>query len=94
MLSQPENHQGAPGPLGPPVSLELQGPPDFPVTLRPSGPLETLAAPEPLGPPAPLSVPGPLCGSQRFPSLPEHLEMPTEPQDLHRHVSDPVLPAS
>ncbi|KAG7238948.1 hypothetical protein INR49_030495, partial [Caranx melampygus] len=33
--------------------------------------------------------PGLLCGSQRFPSLPEHLETPTELQEIQRHVSDP-----
>lgn len=91
---QPEDHQGALGPLGPPVSLALQGAPELPATQRPSGPLETVAPPEPLGPLAPLTAPGPLCGSQRFPSLPEHLETPMQPQDLHRHVSDPVLPGS
>lgn len=50
-----------------------------------------------LGPPKQSEAcepPGLLCGSQRFPSLPEHLETPTEPQDLQRHVSDPVLPGS
>uniref|UniRef100_A0A672YIA6 Potassium voltage-gated channel, subfamily H (eag-related), member 6a n=1 Tax=Sphaeramia orbicularis TaxID=375764 RepID=A0A672YIA6_9TELE len=35
-----------------------------------------------------------LCGSQRFPSLPEHLETSTEAQEIQRHVSDPVLPGS
>ncbi|XP_062264179.1 potassium voltage-gated channel subfamily H member 6a isoform X2 [Platichthys flesus] len=38
--------------------------------------------------------PGLLCGSQRFPSLPEHLETSTEMQEIQRHVSDPVLPGS
>ncbi|XP_039976097.1 potassium voltage-gated channel subfamily H member 6a isoform X2 [Xiphias gladius] len=38
--------------------------------------------------------PGPSCGSQRFPSLPEHLETSTEIQEIQRHVSDPVLPGS
>ncbi|XP_042249096.1 potassium voltage-gated channel subfamily H member 6a isoform X2 [Thunnus maccoyii] len=38
--------------------------------------------------------PGLLCGSQRFPSLPEHLETSTEAQEIQRHVSDPVLPGS
>ncbi|KAM4531422.1 potassium voltage-gated channel subfamily H member 6a isoform 3-T3 [Odontesthes bonariensis] len=38
--------------------------------------------------------PGLLCGSQRFPSLPEHLENSTEMQEIQRHVSDPVLPGS
>uniref|UniRef100_A0A3P9IWA7 Potassium voltage-gated channel, subfamily H (eag-related), member 6a n=1 Tax=Oryzias latipes TaxID=8090 RepID=A0A3P9IWA7_ORYLA len=32
--------------------------------------------------------------SQRFPSLPEHLESPTEMQELQRHLSDPALPGS
>jgi len=39
-------------------------------------------------------LPGLLCVSQRFPSLPEHLETPTETQEIQRHVSDPVLPGS
>ncbi|XP_047427654.1 potassium voltage-gated channel subfamily H member 6a isoform X2 [Mugil cephalus] len=38
--------------------------------------------------------PGLLCGSQRFPSLPEHLETSTEMQEIQRHLSDPVLPGS
>uniref|UniRef100_UPI003AAE96FD potassium voltage-gated channel subfamily H member 6a n=1 Tax=Centroberyx gerrardi TaxID=166262 RepID=UPI003AAE96FD len=38
--------------------------------------------------------PGLLCGSQRFPSLPEHLESSAEVQEIQRHVSDPVLPGS
>ncbi|XP_041831912.1 potassium voltage-gated channel subfamily H member 6a isoform X3 [Melanotaenia boesemani] len=38
--------------------------------------------------------PGLLCGSQRFPSLPEHLENSIEMQEIQRHVSDPVLPGS
>ncbi|XP_030263608.1 potassium voltage-gated channel subfamily H member 6a [Sparus aurata] len=38
--------------------------------------------------------PGLRCGSQRFPSLPEHLETSTEMQEIQRHVSDPVLPGS
>ncbi|XP_028267448.1 potassium voltage-gated channel subfamily H member 6a [Parambassis ranga] len=37
---------------------------------------------------------GLLCGSQRFPSLPEHLENSTEMQEIQRHVSDPILPGS
>ncbi|CAI5676212.1 unnamed protein product [Oreochromis niloticus] len=37
---------------------------------------------------------GLLCGTQRFPSLPEHLEISTEMQEIQRHVSDPVLPGS
>ncbi|KAK2833084.1 hypothetical protein Q5P01_016973 [Channa striata] len=37
---------------------------------------------------------GLLCGSQRFPSLPEHLETSTELQEIQRHVSDPLLPGS
>ncbi|KAF7660550.1 hypothetical protein LDENG_00279980 [Lucifuga dentata] len=37
---------------------------------------------------------GLLCGSQRFPSLPEHLETSTEVQEIQRHVSDPILPGS
>lgn len=43
-------------------------------------------------------VPGPLCGSLRFPSLPEHLEHPSTSRDaaaeIHRHLSDPILPGS
>lgn len=38
--------------------------------------------------------PGLLSGSQRFPSLPEHLETSTETQEIQRPVSDPVLPNS
>lgn len=38
--------------------------------------------------------PGLLSGSQRFPSLPEHLETSTDLQEIQRHVSDPVLPSS
>ncbi|KAL3986710.1 KRAB domain-containing zinc finger protein [Sarotherodon galilaeus] len=43
------------------------------------------------GDPEPLGL---LCGTQRFPSLPEHLEISTEMQEIQRHVSDPVLPGS
>ncbi|XP_029914633.1 potassium voltage-gated channel subfamily H member 6a isoform X2 [Myripristis murdjan] len=39
-------------------------------------------------------TPGLLCGSQRFPSLPEHLETSTEVQEIQRHMSDPILPGS
>ncbi|XP_056143492.1 potassium voltage-gated channel subfamily H member 6a [Lampris incognitus] len=39
-------------------------------------------------------APGLLCSSQRFPSLPEHLEASTEMQEIQRHISDPVLPGS
>ncbi|XP_016159820.1 PREDICTED: potassium voltage-gated channel subfamily H member 6 [Ficedula albicollis] len=35
-----------------------------------------------------------LSRGSRFPSLPEHLEAPSEHQDIQRHLSDPVLPAS
>uniref|UniRef100_A0A3B4ZR72 Potassium voltage-gated channel subfamily H member 6 n=1 Tax=Stegastes partitus TaxID=144197 RepID=A0A3B4ZR72_9TELE len=42
----------------------------------------------------PQQPPGLLCGTQRFPSLPEHLETSTEMQEIQRHVSDPVLPGS
>ncbi|XP_039679794.1 potassium voltage-gated channel subfamily H member 6a isoform X1 [Perca fluviatilis] len=41
-----------------------------------------------------LEPPGLLCASQRFPSLPEHLETSTEMQEVQRHFSDPVLPGS
>ncbi|KAM4597718.1 potassium voltage-gated channel subfamily H member 6a [Polymixia lowei] len=38
---------------------------------------------------------GPLCSSQRFPSLPGHLETSAdETQEIQRHVSDPILPGS
>ncbi|KFU83684.1 Potassium voltage-gated channel subfamily H member 7, partial [Chaetura pelagica] len=33
-----------------------------------------------------------LFRGSRFPSLPEHLEAPSEHQDIQRHVSDPLLP--
>ncbi|XP_029292918.1 potassium voltage-gated channel subfamily H member 6a [Cottoperca gobio] len=39
-------------------------------------------------------LPGLLCVSQRFPSLPEHLETSREMQKIQRHVSNPVLPGS
>ncbi|KAL6103120.1 kcnh6 [Pungitius sinensis] len=39
-------------------------------------------------------LPGLLCVSQRFPSLPEHLETSTEMLKIYRHVSNPVLPGS
>ncbi|NXF25368.1 KCNH6 protein, partial [Rhodinocichla rosea] len=35
-----------------------------------------------------------LSRGSRFPSLPEHLEASSEHQDIQRHLSDPVLPAS
>ncbi|XP_037544652.1 potassium voltage-gated channel subfamily H member 6a [Nematolebias whitei] len=38
--------------------------------------------------------PGLLSGSQRFPSLPDHLETSTDLQEIQRHVSDPILPSS
>uniref|UniRef100_H2TGU8 Potassium voltage-gated channel, subfamily H (eag-related), member 6a n=1 Tax=Takifugu rubripes TaxID=31033 RepID=H2TGU8_TAKRU len=34
------------------------------------------------------------CSSQRFPSLPDHLQLSTEVHDIHRHLSDPILPGS
>ncbi|XP_045066733.1 potassium voltage-gated channel subfamily H member 6 isoform X2 [Coregonus clupeaformis] len=37
---------------------------------------------------------GLLCGSLRFPSLPDNLETSTEGQKIQRHVSDPILPGS
>nr|XP_046186634.1 potassium voltage-gated channel subfamily H member 6-like isoform X1 [Oncorhynchus gorbuscha] len=37
---------------------------------------------------------GLLCGSLRFPSLPDNLETSTEGQEIQRHVSDPILPGS
>ncbi|XP_060882680.1 potassium voltage-gated channel subfamily H member 6a isoform X1 [Labrus mixtus] len=42
----------------------------------------------------PQALPGLMCGSQRYPSLPEHLETSTEMQEIQRHVSDPILPGS
>nr|XP_019950130.1 PREDICTED: potassium voltage-gated channel subfamily H member 6 isoform X3 [Paralichthys olivaceus] len=54
-------------------------------------PTMDLATPQLLGIHAP---PGLLCGSQRFPSLPEHLETSTEMKEIQRHVSDSVLPGS
>ncbi|XP_064492839.1 potassium voltage-gated channel subfamily H member 6 isoform X1 [Pseudopipra pipra] len=51
-----------------------------------------LPSPEPPHQRAP-STQGLLRGS-RFPSLPEHLEAPSEHQDIQRHLSDPVLPGS
>ncbi|XP_074553406.1 potassium voltage-gated channel subfamily H member 6a isoform X1 [Halichoeres trimaculatus] len=53
--------------------------------------------PPPLPPvdlPPPQDPPGLMSGSQRFPSLPEHLEVATEMQEIQRHVSDPILPGS
>ncbi|XP_066483306.1 potassium voltage-gated channel subfamily H member 6 [Tiliqua scincoides] len=35
-----------------------------------------------------------LLRGSRFPSLPEHLEAPTEHLDIQRHLSDPLLPGS
>ncbi|XP_067397108.1 potassium voltage-gated channel subfamily H member 6 isoform X4 [Emydura macquarii macquarii] len=35
-----------------------------------------------------------LFWGSRFPSLPEHLEASSEPLDIQRHLSDPVLPGS
>ncbi|MBN3312055.1 KCNH7 protein, partial [Atractosteus spatula] len=54
------------------------------------------AAPPGLGHPRPLAASGTpgLSGSQRFPSLPEHLESSSGPGEIQRHVSDPALPAS
>ncbi|XP_066554571.1 potassium voltage-gated channel subfamily H member 6a isoform X2 [Amia ocellicauda] len=49
--------------------------------LRPQRPLATI-------------VTTGLCGSSRFPSLPEHLETSSGLVEIQRHVSDPVLPAS
>uniref|UniRef100_A0A8D3CH19 Potassium voltage-gated channel, subfamily H (eag-related), member 6a n=1 Tax=Scophthalmus maximus TaxID=52904 RepID=A0A8D3CH19_SCOMX len=37
---------------------------------------------------------GLLCGSQRFPSLPEHLETSAAVPEIQRRISDPVLPGS
>ncbi|CAM9199857.1 unnamed protein product, partial [Lampetra planeri] len=58
-------------------------PPHLPsVELRPPQ-LSFLGAQQP---------PGLLCGSQRFPSLPEHLEASSGVQEIQRHVSDPYPP--
>ncbi|XP_061555635.1 LOW QUALITY PROTEIN: potassium voltage-gated channel subfamily H member 6a [Phycodurus eques] len=46
-----------------------------------------------LTPPQP-EAPGTLATAQRFPSLPEHLEVSSEAPEIQRHVSDPVLPGS
>ncbi|XP_037111716.1 potassium voltage-gated channel subfamily H member 6a isoform X1 [Syngnathus acus] len=46
-----------------------------------------------LTPPQP-EAPGTLGSGQRFPSLPEHLEVSSEAPEIQRHVSDPVLPGS
>ncbi|XP_061606571.1 potassium voltage-gated channel subfamily H member 6a isoform X2 [Phyllopteryx taeniolatus] len=46
-----------------------------------------------LTPPQP-EAPGTLGTAQRFPSLPEHLEVSSEAPEIQRHVSDPVLPGS
>uniref|UniRef100_A0A8C5HH67 Cyclic nucleotide-binding domain-containing protein n=1 Tax=Gouania willdenowi TaxID=441366 RepID=A0A8C5HH67_GOUWI len=43
---------------------------------------------------SPNTFSGILCGSQRFPSLPEHLETSRECEKIQRHVSDPILPGS
>ncbi|KAM6905430.1 potassium voltage-gated channel subfamily H member 6a [Xenentodon cancila] len=51
-------------------------------------------APPQLSCPDAQELPGLLSGSQRFPSLPEHLETSTEMQEIQRHVSDPILPGS
>ncbi|XP_030920239.1 potassium voltage-gated channel subfamily H member 6 isoform X2 [Geospiza fortis] len=51
-----------------------------------------LPSPEPPNQRAP-SIQG-LSRGSRFPSLPEHLEASSEHQDIQRHLSDPVLPAS
>lgn len=45
-------------------------------------------------PSQPSQLSGLLCGSLRFPSLPDSLEAPSSPAEIQRHVSDPVLPAS
>ncbi|XP_077415516.1 potassium voltage-gated channel subfamily H member 6a isoform X2 [Vanacampus margaritifer] len=47
----------------------------------------------PLTSPQP-EAPGTLGAPQRFPSLPEHLEVSSEAPKIQRHVSDPVLPGS
>ncbi|XP_077398022.1 potassium voltage-gated channel subfamily H member 6a isoform X1 [Festucalex cinctus] len=47
----------------------------------------------PLTPPQP-EAPGMLGAAQRFPSLPEHLQVSSEAPEIQRHVSDPVLPGS
>ncbi|XP_041906592.1 potassium voltage-gated channel subfamily H member 6 isoform X2 [Corvus kubaryi] len=51
-----------------------------------------LPSPEPPHQRAP-NTHGLLRGS-RFPSLPEHLEVSSEHQDIQRHLSDPMLPGS
>ncbi|KAM8844733.1 potassium voltage-gated channel subfamily H member 6a isoform 2-T2 [Spinachia spinachia] len=66
------------------VSMSLVAQPPHLPSVDPTPP--QLSGPE--------ELPGLLCFSQRFPSLPEHLETPTEMQKIHRHVSNPVLPGS
>ncbi|XP_028979451.2 potassium voltage-gated channel subfamily H member 6a isoform X2 [Esox lucius] len=63
-----------------------------PETAPPSGPCMDLR-------PAQVSFPTPgpsglLCGSLRFPSLPDNLETSSEGQEIRRRVSDPNLPGS
>ncbi|XP_029945840.1 potassium voltage-gated channel subfamily H member 6a isoform X2 [Salarias fasciatus] len=68
------------------MSPETEPPPRLPPVDLP--PPHLLPCPEPQGSSALF------CGSQRFPSLPEHLENSTEMQEIQRHMSDPVLPGS
>lgn len=69
-------------------SASLSPESDHPPLLRPD------PAPQPLSSGASQEPPGQLCGSQRFPSLPEHLETSSDLLEVQRHVSDPVLPGS
>ncbi|XP_035252908.1 potassium voltage-gated channel subfamily H member 6-like isoform X2 [Anguilla anguilla] len=65
-------------------------------TMSMSPETETAAAPPGLSPaqvPSSAGSPG-LCGSLRFPSLPENLQTSPSLTEIQRHVSDPVLPGS
>ncbi|XP_031427082.1 potassium voltage-gated channel subfamily H member 6a isoform X2 [Clupea harengus] len=83
------------------MSPEMEKQPSLsahPPQPQPQPPPPTLLQPQvsedPSQPPQLPQLSGLLCGSLRFPSLPDSLEAPSSPAEIQRHVSDPVLPAS
>ncbi|KAL2101234.1 hypothetical protein ACEWY4_002995 [Coilia grayii] len=79
-----EKQPGLSAPPAQPPPLQTQGQPQAQPQAQRQG----------QGQEDPSHLSGLLCGSLRFPSLPDSLEAPSVPAEIQRHVSDPTLPAS
>ncbi|XP_063079281.1 potassium voltage-gated channel subfamily H member 6a isoform X2 [Engraulis encrasicolus] len=74
-----------------PPQLHIQAPSQPQPTPQAQSQAQGLAVEDPS---QPSQLSGLLCGSLRFPSLPENLEASNVPTEIQRHVSDPILPAT